>query len=428
MSKQVLVVGLNHRSAPVDIREQVAFEHTALSESLRRLASLGSVEEGMILSTCNRVEIVAASTHGNAAFQEIKGFLLEQEARGSRQALDEHLYTYMGEEAVRHLFRVAGSLDSMVVGEPQILGQLKDFYAAAQEAGTVGAVLHHLLHRSFFVAKRVRSETGIASRPVSVSSVAVDLAKRIFDELEKKTVMVIGAGRMGRLVVRHLMEGGVKSIMITNRTFERAVELSKEYRGSPIRFEDYHRYLKLAEVVIGSTESPQFLLGPESVVEVLKERKQKAMFFIDLGLPRNFDPRINEIDNVYLYHVDDLEEISMENLKGREGQTQMAETMVEAEVAAFLRWLEALGQVPTIVALKEKFEGIRQRELEKSLGTTLRGLSEKEREALEDLTSAMVNKILHSPLVHLRTRPETDSVYVEALRKLFGLEEHEETK
>ncbi|MFQ5851058.1 MAG: glutamyl-tRNA reductase [Candidatus Binatia bacterium] len=423
MKKKVVIVGLNHRTAPVEVRERVAFESSALSEALKRLASLPSVDESVILSTCNRVEVVAASPDEEAAFEDIKEFLGGHKSVEDRVGLDGPIYTYSDKAAVRHLFRVASSLDSMVVGEPQILGQLKDYYVAAQEAGSVGRILHRLFHRSFSVAKRVRSETGIASRPVSVSSVAVDLARRIFDQIEEKTVMVIGAGRMGELVVRHLIQNGVRSLMITNRTFERAVELAEEFRSSPIRFEDYRRYLRLADVVVGSTESPEFLLRAETVAEVLRERKQRAMFFIDLGVPRNFDPHINAIDNVYLYHIDDLEEVSKENLRGREGEVDKAEEIVEEEVAAFLRWLDSLEQVPTIVALRERFEEIRQRELEKSLSTSLKGLSDTERQALEGLTSGMINKILHAPLTRLRTQPEDESVYVEALKKLFDLEE-----
>ena len=426
MKKKVTIVGLSHRTATVEVRERVAFDSAALDESLKRLISLPSVEEGVILSTCNRVEVLAVTPDEGSALPEIKGFLAEQESVENSDRLEDHLYTLSGKEAVRHLFRVAASLDSMVVGEPQILGQLKDYYLAAQEVGTVGSILHRLFHRSFSVAKRVRTETGIAVRPVSVSSVAVDLAKCIFDKLEGKTVMVIGAGRMGELVVRNLIQNGVQSLMITNRTFERAVQIAEEFHASPIRFEDYLRYLKLAEVVIGSTESPHFLLRADMVAEVLKERKQRAMFFIDLGVPRNFDPAINEIDNAYLYHIDDLDAVSRKNLKGREGETVKAEEIVDEEVSGFLRWLDSLDHVPTIVALKERFEDIRQKELLKSLSTTLKGLSDRERQAIEDMTSAMMNKILHSPLVRIRSQPEEETLYLETLKKLFDVEEKDE--
>jgi glutamyl-tRNA reductase len=378
----------------------------------------------VILSTCNRVEVIAAAPDEETALREIKGFLVEQESVINHGALEDRLYTYSGNAAVHHLFRVAASLDSMVVGEPQILGQLKDYYRAAQEAGTVGTILHRLFHRSFSVAKRGRTETGIASRAVSVSSIAVDLARLIFDRLEDKTVMLIGAGKMGDLVARYLQRNGIGSLMVTNRTFDRAVEVAARFHGNPIRFEDYPRYLKLADLVIGCASTPEFLLRPEAVEGILKERKQKAMFFIDIGDRRNFDPRVNGIDNVYLYNIDDLEAVARENLKERAGEVRKAEEIVSEEVAGFLRWLESLEQVPTIVALRQKLEEIRQAELEKSLSTSLKGLSEKERQALEDMTSAMISKILHTPIARLKKTPEDQDevLYIEALKKLFDLE------
>lgn len=423
MNKEIVIVGLNHRTAPVEMRERIAFDQSLLGETLRCLRALGSVHEGAVLSTCNRVEVVAATFDREAAFAEIKKFLLEREAAAGESNLEDHLYAYGGGEAVRHLFRVASSLDSMVVGEPQILGQLKDYYIAAKEAGSVGMVLHRLFHRSFSVAKRVRTETGIASRVVSVSSVAVELAKRIFDRLEDKTVMLIGAGKMGDSVCRHLQGNGVSSLMVTNRTFERAVEVAAEFRGNPIRFEDLPRYLKLADLVIGCAGAPEFLLKPEAVEETLRERKQKAMFFIDLGDRRNFDPRINQIANVYLYDIDDLQSVANENLNERAGEVRKADEIVEEEVAGFLRWLDSLDQVPTIVALRQRLEEIRRSELEKSLRTSLKGLSEKERQAIEDMTSAIIGKILHAPISRMKkTEDGEESLYVEALKKLFGLE------
>ncbi len=422
MNKEIVIVGLNHRTAPVEMRERIAFDQSLLGETLRCLRALGSVHEGAVLSTCNRVEVVAATFDREAAFREIKKFLLEREAAAGQSNLEDHLYAYGGGEAVRHLFRVASSLDSMVVGEPQILGQLKDYYIAAKEAGSVGMVLHRLFHRSFSVAKRVRTETGIASRVVSVSSVAVELAKRIFDRLEDKTVMLIGAGKMGDSVCRHLQGNGVSSLMVTNRTFERAVEVAAEFRGNPIHFEDLPRYLKLADLVIGCAGAPEFLLKPDAVEETLRERKQKAMFFIDLGDRRNFDPAINQIANVYLYDIDDLQAVASENLNGRAGEVRKADEIVEEEVAGFLRWLDSLDQVPTIVALRQRLEEIRRSELEKSLRTSLKGLSEKERQAIEDMTSAIIGKILHAPISRMkRTEDGEESLYVEALRKLFGL-------
>ena len=426
MQKQIVIVGLNHRSAPIEVRESVAFESSYLQDALPRLRGYASIHEGVILSTCNRVEVVAAAADSRAAFDEIKSFLAEQKAHRSLGPLDEHVYAYDGADAVRHLFRVAASLDSMVVGEPQILGQLKQYYDAARQAGTVGTILHRLFHRSFSVAKRVRSETGIGSGAVSVSSVAVDLARRIFDRFDDKTVMLIGAGKMGDLVARHLQSNGIQSLMITNRTFERAVELAEKITGSPIRFEDFPRYLKMADLVIGCSGANEVLVDAATVDKVLRERKHKPMFFIDLGDRRNFDTKINDLDNVYLYNIDDLRSVAEDNLQERSSEAEKAEQIVNEEVQGFLRWIASLEQAPTITALRRRFEEIRRREIEKSLGGNLRDLSEQQRAALEDMTNAMVNKMLHEPISRLKSNSQDDDeeaiLYAAALKKLFDLE------
>ncbi len=425
MNKEIVVVGLNHRSAPIDLRESVAFEHSYVRDALEQLRTFSAIHEGVILSTCNRVEIVAVSSHGPMAFEQIKSFLSTHKPARKHEGLEAHLYMYRGTDAVRHLFRVASSLDSMVVGEPHILGQLKSYYGKAQKEGTVGAILHRLFHRSFSVAKRVRSETGIASRAVSISSVAVDLAKRIFDRFEDKTVMLIGAGKMGDLMARHLKSSGVQSLMVTNRTFDRAVELAAAIHGNPILFEQFPLYLKLADLVIGCATAPEILVDAAMVEKVLKERKQTPMFFIDIGDKRNFDSRINDIDNAYLYNIDDLKGVADENLQERAIEADKAEAIVQEEVYRFVAWLDSLEQVPTIAALKQKFEDIRKKELEKSLTGSLKDLSEKQRQALEDMTAAIVNKLLHNPISLLknpRAQDEEDILYIAALKKLFDLD------
>jgi glutamyl-tRNA reductase len=426
VQKEIVIVGLNHRSAPIEVRESVAFENSYLRDALARLGKLPSVHEGVILSTCNRVEVVAAASDGFAAFADIKSFLDEQKTHRNGAFLEEHVYTYQGADAVRHLFRVAASLDSMVVGEPQILGQLKEYYDAAREAGTVSTILHRLFHRSFSVAKRVRTETGIGSGAVSVSSVAVDLAKRIFDRFDDKNVMLIGAGKMGDLMARHLQSQGVQSLMVTNRTFERAVELAEKIQGSPIRFEDFPRYLKMADLVIGCTGAPEVLVDAATVDKVLRERKQKAMFFIDVGDRRNFDARINDLDNVYLYNIDDLKSVAEDNLQERSSEAEKAEAIVADEVQGFVRWIVSLEQVPTITALRQRFDEIRRKEIEKSLGGGLKDLSEAQRSALEDMTTAMINKLLHGPISQLKRNSQDEddeaALYVAALKKLFDLE------
>jgi glutamyl-tRNA reductase len=314
----------------------------------------------------------------------------------------------------------------MVIGEPQILGQLKQYYDTAQRAGTVGAVLHRLFHRSFSVAKRVRSETGIGSGVVSVSSVAVELAKRIFDRFDDKTVMLIGAGKMGDLMARHLQGVGVKTLMVTNRTFERALAIAENIQGNPIRFEDFVRYLAMCDLVIGCAGAPDILIDASTVEKVLRERKHKTMFFLDIGDRRNFDPLINDLDNVYLYNIDDLKSVADENLQERASEAEKAEEIVHEEVQSFVRWLASLEQVPTITALRQRFEEIRQREIEKSLGGGLKDLSAEQRVAVQEMTTAMVNKMLHGPISQLKknsaTEDEDATLYVAALRKLFNLE------
>ena len=426
VQKQIVIVGLNHRTAPIDVRESVAFENSYVAEALDRLHGCPSILEGVILSTCNRVEVIAAASDENSALGEITSFLAAQKAQRHAAPLDEHIYKYRDADAVRHLFRVAASLDSMVIGEPQILGQLKQYYDAAQRAGTVGAVLHRLFHRSFSVAKRVRSETGIGSGAVSVSSVAVDLAKRIFDRFDDKTVMLIGAGKMGDLMARHLQSVGVQTLMVTNRTFERALAVAENIQGNPIRFEDFVRYLAMCDLVIGCAGAPEVLIDAAMVEKVLRERKQKTMFFLDIGDRRNFDPLINDLDNVYLYNIDDLKSVAEENLQERASEAEKAEEIVREEVESFLRWLASLEQVPTITALRQRFEEIRQREIEKSLGGNLKDLSAKQRDAVQEMTAAMVNKMLHEPISQLKknsvNEDEDGTLYVAALRKLFNLE------
>src|SRR5919106_944522 len=423
MQNEIVIVGLSHRSAPIEVRESVAFENSYVRAALGRLRGYPAVGEGVILSTCNRVEVVATAADSQAAFSDITEFLGDQKAHRNSLSLEDHVYTYRGAEAVRHLFRVAASLDSMVVGEPQILGQLKQYYDIAQQAGTVGAILHRLFHRSFSVAKRVRTETGIGSGAVSVSSVAVDLAKRIFDRFDDKTVLVIGAGKIGDLMARHLLSQGIRSLMVTNRTFERAVLLAEKIQGSPIRFEDFPRYLKMADLVIGCTGAAEVVVDAVTVEKVLRERKQKAMFFIDIGDRRNFDPKINDLDNVYLYNIDDLKSVAEENLLERSHEAEKAEEIVHDEVQGFIRWMDSLDRVPTITALRQRFEEIRRREIEKSLGGSLRDLSEQQRAALEDMTNAMINKLLHSPISRLKRNSQDDdedsTLYVAALKRLF---------
>jgi glutamyl-tRNA reductase len=422
MAREILIVGVNHHRAPVEVRERLGFDNGRFDEVLRRLAALPLIEEGAIVSTCNRVEVIATTTDGDRAVESLTDFLAQNESV-AREQLARYLSVFRGREAIRHLFRVAASLDSMVVGEPQILGQLKEYYGRAANARTAGTVLHRCFHKSFSVAKRVRSETGVASRAVSVSSAAVELATKIFDTLEGKTAMLIGAGTMGELAARHLLGHGVGRLLIANRTLERAEELARELPGEAVPFADLERHLPEADVVIGSTAADTYVLTPDLLHDVLRHRRYRPVFLIDLSVPRNFDPQLNDMDNVYLYDIDDLGGVAEINRDERSREAEKAETIVDAEVETFWRWLASLDAVPTIVALRERADTIRRVELERTLAA-FGPVTPATREALEAMTSAIVNKLLHGPMTRLKQRDrENEAFYLAAVRALFDIEE-----
>jgi glutamyl-tRNA reductase len=421
---RIVVVGLNHKTAPVEVREGLAVPPDEIIHELETLAQLSSVREAVFLSTCNRVEVVAAVVEGVRAASELGAHICNKNP-AMPDRIQQHLYTYMDGQAVQHLFRVASSLDSMILGEPQILGQIKEAYLLAVKAGTAGPILHRLFHSSFRVAKRVRSETGIASRAVSVGHAAVELARKIFNRLENKTVMLIGAGEMGDSTARYLVSKGVKGIMITNRTFERAIESARMFGGNPIRFEDFCRYVELADVVIGSSGGSLVLSRP-IVEQILKARKHRPMLFIDLGVPRNFDPEINELNDVYLYNIDDLEGVIEDNRQERTREALKAEAIAAEEAHRFFRWLESLQSVPTIVELRQKLEGIGSKEMQKTLAGC-REMTPKQLEAVQAMTEAIVKKILHAPISLLKNASDSplEIETVSAVRRVFGLDGEE---
>jgi glutamyl-tRNA reductase len=419
----IIVIGLNHKTASIEVRERLAFQEGQMAEALSQTKAIPSLKEGMILSTCNRVEIYGAAREPEKAVIDLKNFFSQFHGL-SLNEFEKNLYLFIGAEAVKHIFRVASSLDSMVVGEPQILGQIKSSYSMAAESKASGLILHRLMHRAFHVAKRVRTETKIGNSGVSVSYVAVELAKKIFGSLEEKTVLLIGTGEMCELAARHLVSGGVEKVLVTNRTFERAVIMAQEFNGEPIPFEEIGQGLKRADIVISSTGSPQYLLRHDQIAKIMRERKQKPIFFIDIAVPRDIDPSVNDVENVYLYDLDDLQEVVNANIQGREKEAQKAEAIVQAEVTKFVNWFRSLDVTPTITALKNKFEEIRRKELEKTLSLHP-NLNDREKESLEALTSAIINKILHGPLTLLkRTDEETvTDLYLDALCTLFRLQE-----
>ena len=421
-----LIVGLNHKSAPIEIREKLSFPSTTIREPLLKLCSLKAINEGVILSTCNRVEVMGVTNDVDKGLWQIKSFLSKFHSI-SMSELGPHLYSYSCEEAARHIFRVASSLDSMVLGEPQILGQVKEAFGYATEHGTSGVIINKLFHKAFNVAKRVRTETKISSSAVSISYAAVELAKKIFGELQGKSVMLIGAGEMGELAARHLVNSGIKEIFIANRTFERAVKMAKAFNGTPVMFREILHYLKRADIIVTSTAARDFIITPEIVKEAMRERRNSPAFFIDIAVPRNIDPKVNKVSNVYLFDVDDLQGVVAANLKEREKEARYAEKIVMEELEGFCKWVSSLNVVPTIKSLRERFEEIRKQEVEKTL-PGLKNVTDKEKKSLEAMTSAIINKILHHPVTHLKK--EHDSVegdlYIEATRKLFDLSDKDE--
>jgi len=418
----IIVVGLSHKTAPVEIRERVAFAPTAMEKPLRELLALPAVNEGVIVSTCNRVEFYVASRETDVAISQVKRFLAEYHGIALSE-LENHLYDYQGNDAIRHVFRVASSLDSMVIGEPQILGQIKTAYGYAAEYKTVGLILNRFLHKAFSVAKRVRTETDIASNAVSVSFAAVELARKIFGSLDGKAVMIIGAGEMCELAARHFINNGVSQVLVTNRTFERAEKLAADFGGRPVLFDNFPDHLHQVDIVMTSTGAPNFILGHKQVEEVIRQRKNKPMFFIDIAVPRDIDPKVNDIDNVYLYDVDDLQGVVQSNLKERQKEAKKAEGIIDLEIDQFHRWLASLEVVPTIVALRNRLEDVRRGELEKTFAS-LKDLGPKERKSVEALTAAIINKVLHQPITVLKQSQNNGAGenYVDAVRVLFDLE------
>jgi glutamyl-tRNA reductase len=421
----LIIVGLSHKTAPIDMREKLAFPEKHLPEALTKLLRLPGIKEGLILSTCNRVEVYAQADDCSTLEQAIHQFF----ASYHKLSLDQfasHLYTYTDQAAVQHIFRVAASLDSMVVGEPQILGQLKDAYQLAQSAGTTGILLNNLLPKAFGVAKKVRTETGIAQNAVSVSFAAVELAKKIFDNLQDKIVMIIGAGEMSELVAQHLISNGVKHIFVSNRTHGRAVKLAEKFSGQAIEYERILDKLYEADIIISSTGAPHSVIKHEHVLDAIQTRKQRPMFLIDIAVPRDVDPRVNQIDNVYLYDIDDLQSVVEANIRERQREAKVAEDIINKEVNQFCNWLKRLDVAPTIVALRKALEDVRRKEVDKALGK-LRNISEADRQIIEGMTQAIINKILHQPISSLKHHSASNDIqtYINATRKLFNLKDQE---
>jgi len=419
----LILVGVNHKTTPVEIREKLAFTKGKIEESVNHLFNFPDIIEHTILSTCNRVEIYARANSQDSAIKSIKQFICDFHQL-SLVELEDHFYSYSNKEAVEHLFRVSSSLDSMILGEAQILGQVKEAYSLARDLRSTGLVLNQLFEKAFSIAKKVREETGIAERSVSISSAAVELAQKIFDDLENHTVMLVGTGEMAELAAKHLISYGVKTIYVTSRTYERAANLARALNGSALDFEAFKNELHRADIVITSTSAPNFIIKKEIVEKAIHERRNKPIFFIDIAVPRDIEPDVNDLENVYLYDIDDLQVVVSANIKEREKEAKNAMNFISQEVTKFNNWVGALDAVPTIVEIRKKAENIRKQEIEKTL-KKISHLSEDEKQLLRQMSSSMINKILHKPTIKLKqkTQSEDGHVYLKAIRHLFHLDD-----
>jgi glutamyl-tRNA reductase len=413
---------MNHKTAPLHLRERLSLSCEDNNRTLDEIKNISQVHEVMYLATCNRVEVVANIKDSVRGVEQLKSFIFSH-GNLSHDEMKECLYIYRDHEAVQHLFRVASSLDSMVMGEPQILGQVKDAYRHCVENKTSGIILNKLLHHAFRVAKRVRTETGIANNAVSVSFAAVELAKKIFGYLSGKTVLLIGAGEMSELAAKHLLNNGVNKIIFANRTYENAVRLANDFHGRPISFDRLEENLKEVDIVISSTGAPGYIVTEKMVVEALRRRKNRLIFLIDIAVPRDIDPAVEDIDNVFLYNIDNLQEIVDENVKNRMREADKAEAIIADEVITFSNWLNTLEVVPAIVSLRNKADSIIDTELEKSL-SWMRDMNEEEKEKIRILASSIVNKMLHDPITRLKEESQNGGAdsYVAAIKRLFKLE------
>lgn len=399
-NQHLVLIGINHTTAPIEVRERLAIPASRLADATRTLVHQPGVREGLILSTCNRVELLTIQEENSNSTVDLLRFLEEYFAIASA-SITPHLYEYREGEAVRHLFRVASSLDSMVVGEPQILGQVKESYTVAREVGAVSGLLDTLIQRAFTVAKKVRSETQIGSSSVSIASVAVDLARKIFGSLQGKTVLLVGAGKMSELAARHLIQQGATNILVANRTIERAEKIAAQFTGVVIPFDALYDEAARADIVITSTGAPQKLFGRSHGEHFLHRRRNRPMFFIDIAVPRDVDPRMNEVEGCFVYDIDDLQQVAAANLADRGREAQAAETIVTREVDKYQQRLQSLDAALAIRNLQEHAESLRQAELRRS-AARLAGLTAEQQAAVDALTRSLTNKFLHAPMTALR--------------------------
>lgn len=419
----IFVAGVSHHNTPIEVRERFYFPENAMGEWLDQLSRFRSLSERVILSTCNRVELYGCADVFDEGVEAMREFLME--SRGiSRHELNDHLYVQRDEDAMRHLFRVTSSLDAMVVGEPQILGQVKEAYRVAHEAGHAGKSLAALFSRAFRVAKKVRDQTALGEKAVSISSVAADLAGKIFGSLEGKTVLLLGAGEMAELAARHLVGRGANTVLVANRTHSRAEALAEEFGGRAVDYGNLAAEMARADIVIASTGAPHTVVGPKMVAAALDARRDAPIFLIDIAVPRDVDPAVDSLENVYRYDIDDLQSVMASNLQGREEEARQALSIVEKEVKTYLRRSQAEDLSRTFSAIRMEAEASRRGEVEKTLAR-FPGLGGKEREAVEAMSRAIVNKLLHQPFDALRrmAEEEADDESITIAQRLFGVED-----
>ncbi len=415
-----MVLGVNHKTTPVAIREKLVFSDPR--EPLQKMFSISGVEECCFLSTCNRVEVFFVGNPADSTKDKIRNMLFANSGVTDKET-KRYTFLFQETEAINHLFRVAASLDSMIVGEAQILGQLKQAFRDAMEQKCTGIILNRFIQKSFSVAKRIRTETKIGSSAVSISYAAVELAKKIFGNLKNKKVLLVGAGEMAELAAEHLITHGIGEVIVANRTFERAVKLARRFNGSAVALSELVTQLEIADIVISSTGASDLVLRKQDVKPIMRQRKHRPLFLIDIAVPRDLDPKINDFDNVYLFDIDDLQNVIEVNKSERLKEADKAERIVTEETLKFTQWLENFEVTPTIVAIREKADAIRTAELAKTL-SQLKDLSPKEIKSIEILTTSLINKLLHDPLNFLKSNnaPDEKEMKLDLTRKIFGLD------
>ena len=415
-------VGINHKTAPIEIREKVALTDSSARLCLERLKSDAMVREAVVLSTCNRVEIYGLLQEGKSSEDLIRFLADFHQVTGSNTC--DKFYSFHQHDVVRHLFCVCTGIDSMVIGENEILGQVKKYYQLAHEMCSTGPILNNLFQRSFSVSKYLRTETALGRGNVSISSIAIELAEKIFGSLVDRDVLLIGAGKVSHLTGKYLVSKGVRRIVTSSRSYEKAQLLAKSLDGIVICFDDLHQAMKEVDIVISSTSAPVFIISKDGIVGLMKERHHRPLFIIDLAVPRDVDSTVNDVDNVYLYNIDDLKEISQRNRASREKEIERSYDYIEKETIRFMQWINTLDVVPTIKALTNKMEMIRQKELQDSFAE-LKSSDPQQYSKIDYATKKMLNSIFHQPITELKEKKKSDWFYyqIESIRELFGLKE-----